>query len=123
MRWANKLFDNLDFPSQCERDFLLSRLKCTVQRERQKAGSECGAEGETCRGVKDGARNARCMKSQRGTTWERVERPVSFFFFFIVFVILTCSVFIVGRAGGVFLKMHFLSQKDSSPLPFKKIFK
>ena len=48
MRWANKLFDNLDFPSQCERDFLLSRLKCTVQRERQKVGSECGAEGETC---------------------------------------------------------------------------
>ena len=67
--------------------------------------------------------NARFVKSQRGTTWERVVKACAFLFFKVVFVILTCSVFIVGRSGGVFLKMLFLSQKDSSPLPFKKIFK
>lgn len=43
MRWAKKLFGNLDFPFQCERDFLLSRLKCSVQRERLKGGSDSGA--------------------------------------------------------------------------------
>lgn len=43
-RWANKLFDNLDFPFQCERDFLLLRLKSMVQRERVKEGSDSGAK-------------------------------------------------------------------------------
>lgn len=43
-RWANKLFDNLDFPFQRERDFLLLRLKSTVQRERVKEGSDSGAK-------------------------------------------------------------------------------
>lgn len=68
---------------------------------------------------------AECLvcKIPKGNNLGEGGKGLCLFFFLIVFVILTFSVFIMGRSGGVFLKMLFLSQKDSSPLPFKKIFK
>lgn len=78
-----------------------------------KEGSDSGARS------RGWAWNARCVKSQRGTTWKRVLKACALFKNCICYSHFHYVYLLYGQLGGIFLEMLFLTKRTPAPCPLK----